>query len=91
MKSELRGLAMITVNSIMWPISAALEIPNLGLHVFWDGSVHQYVYPNLFVVTSHAYQTLSPSRLFLPRPARIGRGGRPMSGWTSRTTKPSTS
>jgi hypothetical protein len=68
LKAEQSRLAMITVNSIMWPISAALDIPNLGLHVFWDGAVHQYVYPNLFVVTNHAYQTLSPSRLFLAAP-----------------------
>ena len=65
MKSARGDLAMITVNSIMWPISAALDIRNLGLHVFHDPSVHQYVYPNLYVMTNTLYPTVSPSRLFL--------------------------
>jgi hypothetical protein len=56
---------MISVNSLMWPITAALGIANLGLHTFWDPAIHQYLYPNIFVVTQHLYPNLSPSRLFL--------------------------
>lgn len=58
-------LSMITVNSIMWPVSAALDISNLGLHTFWDDAIHQYIYPNIYVVTQHNYSTVSPTRLFL--------------------------
>ena len=65
LKTSVPKLSMITVNSIMWPISAALDISNLGLHTFWDGAIHQYLYPNIYVVTQHNYSTLSPSRLFL--------------------------
>ena len=65
LKTGFPRLSMITVNSIMWPVSAALDISNLGLHTFWDGAIHQYLYPNIYVVTQHNYTTLSPSRLFL--------------------------
>jgi hypothetical protein len=65
LKSERPELAMISVNSITWPISAALGIPNLGLHVFNDESVHQYLYPNLYLITNHVYPTVSPFRFFL--------------------------
>ncbi len=72
-------MAMISVNSLMWPISAALDIPNLGLHVFWDASIHQYLYPNIFVMTRHFYRTVPATRLFLAGPAdyqdrKAGRG-----------------
>lgn len=56
---------MLSVNSLMWPVSAALDIPNLGLHAFKDYSVHQYLYPNTFIVTPQLYDKISPSRLFL--------------------------
>lgn len=62
-------LAMISVNSLMWPISAALDIPNLGLHIFWDASIHQYLYPNIFVMTRHFYRTVPATRMFLAAPA----------------------
>jgi hypothetical protein len=59
-------LSMITVNSVMWPISAALDVPNLGLHTFEDPAIHQYLYPNLFVVTQYMNGRISPSRWFVP-------------------------
>jgi hypothetical protein len=59
-------LFMISVNSIMWPVSAALGIPNLGMHTFWDPAIHQYLYPNIFPITQHFYTQLSPSRWFCP-------------------------
>ena len=64
-KDDGRNVYIISVNSVMWPISAGLGITNLGLHIFHDMSIHQYIYPNLFVVTQHFYTRLSPSRLFL--------------------------
>ena len=62
-----RGLDVycVSVNSVMWPLSSGLRIFNLGLHIFEDRSVHQYVYPNIFVLTQYYYPCLSPSRVFL--------------------------
>ncbi len=65
LKAGIPTLSMISVNSLMWPISAALNIPNLGLHTFWDPAIHQYLYPNIFVMTQHLYGNVSPCRLFL--------------------------
>ena len=64
MKAETWPTFMVTINSLMWPISAALNIPNLGLHIFHDQSIHQYLYPNIFVVTQYSYPRISPSRWF---------------------------
>jgi hypothetical protein len=55
----------VSVNSVMWPVSAALGIRNLGLHIFFDESVHQYLYPNIFIITQHLYPRVSPGRVFL--------------------------
>lgn len=65
LKAEGQALFIVSVNSVMWPISAALGIANLGLHLFHDPSVHQYHYPNIFVVTRFTYPRLSPSRMFI--------------------------
>jgi ADP-heptose:LPS heptosyltransferase len=58
-------LYILSVNSVMWPISAGLNIKNLGLHMFFDESIHQYFYPNIFVVSQHKYPRIPPNRLFL--------------------------
>jgi ADP-heptose:LPS heptosyltransferase len=68
LKSRQHRLFMISVNSLMWPISAAFDIPNLGLHTFWDPAIHQYLYPNIYVVTQHLYDRLPPCRSFLAGP-----------------------
>jgi hypothetical protein len=65
LKEEQLPLYIVSVNSLMWPISAGLDIPNLGMHVFLDHSVHQYLYPNIFVITQYNYERISASRLFL--------------------------
>ncbi len=65
LKASGQPLFMVSVNSVMWPISAAIGIPNLGIHVFFDVTIHQYLYSNIFVVTHHAYPKVSPCRLFL--------------------------
>jgi hypothetical protein len=65
LKAAVPSVTIISVNSLMWPISAALDVPNLGLHVFRDPALHQYVYPNIFVMTPHLNRHLLPSRLFL--------------------------
>ena len=74
LRSEYSRLFVISVNSLMWPISAALGIPNLGLHTFWDPAIHQYLYPNIFVVTQHLYEHLPPSRCFLAPPTALQGG-----------------
>lgn len=65
LKAGPEKLCVISVNSLMWPISAALNVPNLGLHVFRDPSMHQYLYPNIFVVTPHFFSSLPAFRMFL--------------------------
>lgn len=65
LKDEAGSLCLVSVNSFLWPVSAGLGIRNLGLHVFWDESIHQYLYPNIFVISQYTYPRISPSRLFL--------------------------
>ena len=65
-------LLALTVNSVLWPITAGLGLPNLGLHIFQDPSVHQYVYPNTYVLTQHHYPMLSAGRVYTA-PARTWR------------------
>jgi len=65
LKKEGFDLSIVSVNSIMWPISGCLDIPNLGIHIFFDASIHQYLYPSLRIVTHHAYPRVSPSQLYL--------------------------
>jgi Glycosyl transferases group 1 len=61
-------LLMVTVNSMMWAMSAGLDIPNLGLQTFHDTAMHQYTYPNISVITNRRYsQMLLPERLFVAR------------------------
>jgi ADP-heptose:LPS heptosyltransferase len=62
------SVSVISVNSLMWPISAALNIPNLGLHTFEDPALHQYLYPNIFVITQYTNPQISPSRWFFAPP-----------------------
>jgi hypothetical protein len=65
LKEQTLPLYIVSVNSLMWPISAGLGVKNLGLHVFFDESVHQYLYPNIFVISQHNYHRIPASRLFL--------------------------
>lgn len=65
LRQDDRRLYCLSVNSVMWPISAGLEIPNLGLHIFEDWTIHQYVYLNTFVLTQYYYPRLPPGRVFI--------------------------
>jgi len=58
-------LHCISVNSVLWAISAGLGIRNLGLHTFHDEAMHQYVYANTFVISQHPYRSVPATRLFL--------------------------
>jgi hypothetical protein len=68
LKGDACPVYIVSVNSVMWPISALLGIANLGLHIFYDPAVHQYLYPNIFVVTRYPYPRVSPSRMFVAPP-----------------------
>jgi hypothetical protein len=83
----LRALAMapmqvhiVSVNSVMWAISAGLGIRNLGLHTFHDESIHQYLYSNTFVVSQHVYPRVPATRLFLAPPGSYRETANPAGG-----------
>lgn len=65
LKADARNLCIISVNSVFWPISSGLGISNLGLHIFYDPAVHQYIYPNIFLLTQYVYPRVPASRVFL--------------------------
>lgn len=48
-------LMLLTVASVFWSVSAALELRNVGLHHFLDDAIHNYWYPNIHVVTNYDY------------------------------------
>jgi hypothetical protein len=83
----LRALAMapmqvhvVSVNSVMWAISAGLGIRNLGLHTIHDESIHQYLYSNTFVVSQHVYPRVPATRLFLAPPGSYRETANPAAG-----------
>jgi hypothetical protein len=73
-------LHSISVNSVMWAISAGLGIRNLGLHTIHDEAVHQYVYANTFVVSQHVYRSIPATRLFLAPPGSYRETPNPAGG-----------
>ena len=56
---------LICVNSVFWPISSALNIKLLGLHIFHDPSVHQYWYPNIYLMTPFISPKIPASRKYM--------------------------
>ena len=70
----------ISVNSVMWAITAGLGIRNLGLHTINDESLHQYVYANTFVVSQHVYRTVPATRLFVAPPGSYRETPNPAGG-----------
>jgi glycosyltransferase involved in cell wall biosynthesis len=78
LRSDPAPLLMVTVNSMIWALSAALDIPNLGLQTFHDTAMHQYAYPNISVITSRRHPRILPERLlFMARAEQLfmARGG----------------
>ena len=73
-------LHIISVNSVLWAISAGLGIRNLGLHTFYDESIHQYVYANTFVVSQHLYPRIPATRVFLAPSGRYREAANPSGG-----------
>ena len=78
--AEPMRLHIISVNSVMWAISAGLGIGNLGLHTIHDESIHQYLYSNTFVVSQHMYQRVPGDRLFLAPPGSYRETANPAGG-----------
>ncbi len=69
LKSDPTPLRMVTVNSMMWAMSAGLDIPNLGLQNVRAAAMHQFLYPNISVIASSSLSHPSaPDRLF-PAPS----------------------
>jgi len=58
-------LMLLTVASVFWSVSAALELRNVGLHHFLDAAIHNYWYPNIHVVTNHIYSSIPKASLSL--------------------------
>jgi hypothetical protein len=77
---EAMPLHCLSVNSVMWAISAGLGIRNLGLHTIRDDSIHQYLYSNTFVVSQHAYPRVPATRLFLAPAGRYRETPNPAGG-----------
>ena len=73
-------LHIISVNSVMWAISAGLGIGNLGLHTIHDELIHQYLYSNTFVVSQHVYPRVPATRLFLAPPGSFRETANPAGG-----------
>ena len=78
--TEPMPLHIISVNSVMWAISAGLGIGNLGLHTIHDESIHQYLYSNTFVVSQHVYHRVPATRLFLAPRGSIRETANPAGG-----------
>jgi hypothetical protein len=63
--AEPPALHRISVNTVLWAISAGLGIRNLGLRTFHDEAMHQYLYANTFVISQHPHRSVPATRLFL--------------------------
>ena len=64
-KNHFQKISIISVNSIMWPISAGLGIENLGLHIFNDKLIHQYFYPNIYIISRYKYDKIPNNHLII--------------------------
>jgi glycosyltransferase involved in cell wall biosynthesis len=69
LKSDAMPLCMVTVNSMLWAMSAGLNIRNLGLQNVHAAAMHQFLYPNISVITNRWHPRIPPERLF-PAPDR---------------------
>jgi hypothetical protein len=49
---------LLTVVSVFWSISSALELRNVGIHHFRDDAVHNVWYPNIHIITHYEYPTI---------------------------------
>ncbi len=65
LKSDATPLRMITVNSMLWAMSGALNIPNLGLQNVLDPAMHQLLYQNISVITNRRHKLIAPERQFM--------------------------
>lgn len=65
LKSDRVPLRMVTVNSMLWAMSAGLDIPNLGLQNVRANAMHQFLYPNISVIANYRYPLIPPERLFM--------------------------
>ncbi len=60
LKKEL-PVKIISLCSEYWPVSAGLNIPNLGLQYYYEPKIHNLHYPNIMIMTEFKYSKV-PSR-----------------------------
>lgn len=60
----------LTVGSCFWSISAALDIPNLGIQHFFDERLKAYYYPNNYIVTHKPYHCVPRGVQFVASPGK---------------------
>jgi hypothetical protein len=66
LKEHYKGrVFLLTVTSVFWSISAALELPNIGMQHFRNERVHAVWYPNTYIIAHHDYPCIPQDRLFL--------------------------
>jgi len=58
-------LFLLTVTSVFWSLSAALEIPNLGIQHRYDDWVHNVWYPNTRIIAHYDYPAIPGHGIFL--------------------------
>jgi hypothetical protein len=58
-------VTVLTVVSVFWSVSAALELRNVGIHHFRDDAVHNVWYPNIRIITDHNYPSIPKASQFL--------------------------
>ena len=59
---EHTNLTAICVNSVFWPITSALAIPTLGLHLFSEYCVADYWYGNIHLLTSQFIKNIPKNK-----------------------------
>jgi hypothetical protein len=62
-------LFLLGISSAFWSISAAFQIPVLGIHHLNDKSMHNYWYPNICVIYPMENPVIPQHKLFLAGPS----------------------
>ncbi len=66
MKTQFQDkLFLVAVSSVFWSVSAAFQIPALGIHHFCSKDMHNYWYPNIFVIAPTENPVIPYDKIFL--------------------------
>ncbi len=66
LKKEL-PLSVVSFASEFWPVTAGLDIPNLGLQHWFDPKLHNMYYPNTLVLTELKYSKIPSKKQIVVR------------------------